>query len=140
MSFKNCIVPTFLLVTKKEDILMKVREQFTCPLEITHDMIKGKWKPIILWLLRKKPLSLSDLEKTIEGISQKMLLEHLHELIQFELIEKRSFSGYPLKVEYSLKSPYGSKIIEALAILQNIGIDYMIKNGEKQLLIEKEII
>ncbi|MCA5014298.1 MULTISPECIES: winged helix-turn-helix transcriptional regulator [unclassified Enterococcus] len=119
---------------------MKVRENFTCPLEITHDMIKGKWKPIILWLLRKKPLSLSDLEKTIEGISQKMLLEHLHELIQFEFIEKRSFSGYPLKVEYSLKSPSGPKIVEALSILQSIGIDYMIKNGDKQLLIEKEII
>jgi hypothetical protein len=34
---------------------MKMREEFTCPLEITHDMIKGKWKPIILWLLRTKP-------------------------------------------------------------------------------------
>lgn len=119
---------------------MKVREHFTCPLELTHDMIKGKWKPIILWLLRKKALSLSELEKSIEGISQKMLLEHLHELIQFELIEKISFSGYPLKVEYSLKSPYGPKIVEVLSILQNIGIDYVIKNGDKKLLVEKKII
>ena len=28
---------------------MKMREEFTCPLELVHDMIKGKWKPIILW-------------------------------------------------------------------------------------------
>ena len=31
---------------------MKLRETYTCPLELVHDMIKGKWKPIILWRLR----------------------------------------------------------------------------------------
>ena len=24
---------------------MKIRETITCPLELTHDIIKGKWKP-----------------------------------------------------------------------------------------------
>ena len=27
---------------------MKMRDDDTCPLELVHDMIKGKWKPIIL--------------------------------------------------------------------------------------------
>lgn len=31
---------------------MKMRTEYTCPLELVHDMIKGKWKPIILWRLR----------------------------------------------------------------------------------------
>ena len=31
---------------------MKIRNDYTCPLELVHDMIKGKWKPIILWRLR----------------------------------------------------------------------------------------
>ena len=26
---------------------MKMRSQYTCPLEMTHDIIKGKWKPLI---------------------------------------------------------------------------------------------
>jgi DNA-binding HxlR family transcriptional regulator len=119
---------------------MKMREEFTCPLEITHDMIKGKWKPIILWLLRDKPASLSELEKVVVGISQKMLLEHLRELIHFGFVTKKEFEGYPLKVEYSLKAPYGYKIIEALSIMQAIGIDYMIDNGEEELLRSKKII
>ncbi len=25
---------------------MKIRERYTCPLEIVHDIIKGKWKTI----------------------------------------------------------------------------------------------
>ncbi len=53
---------------------MKIRTVYTCPLELTHDMIKGKWKPIILWRLRLGPTSLSKLERDIEGITQKMLL------------------------------------------------------------------
>ncbi|MEG1135752.1 MAG: transcriptional regulator, partial [Anaerovoracaceae bacterium] len=28
---------------------MLIRKEYTCPLELTHDMIKGKWKTIILW-------------------------------------------------------------------------------------------
>lgn len=42
---------------------MKMREDYTCPLELTYDIIKGKWKPIILWQLSKGPSSLSALKK-----------------------------------------------------------------------------
>ena len=41
---------------------MKLRDEYTCPLELIHDMIKGKWKPIILWRLRLGATSLSKLE------------------------------------------------------------------------------
>ena len=54
---------------------MKLRHTYTCPLELVHDMIKGKWKPIILWRLRLGKTSLAQLERDIEGITQKMLLE-----------------------------------------------------------------
>lgn len=72
---------------------MKIRNDFTCPVELTHDMIRGKWKPIILWLLRKRQASLSELEKRIEGISQKMLLEQLRELISYGFVEKKNFQA-----------------------------------------------
>ena len=61
---------------------MKLREEYTCPLELVHDMIKGKWKTIILWCLRLGPTSLAKLERDIEGITQKMLSEQLKELIR----------------------------------------------------------
>lgn len=70
---------------------MKIREEFTCPVELPHDMIRGKWKPIILWLLRKGPLSLSGLNVVIEGISQKMLLEQLKELIVSDFVQKKKY-------------------------------------------------
>ena len=105
---------------------MKLRKQYTCPLEITHDVIKGKWKPIIIWVLKDGKKSLSELERTINGISQKMLLEQLSELIDFRIAVKKTFPGYPLKVEYSLTEE-GTRLIAALEILQNVGNALLLK-------------
>ena len=99
---------------------MKLRDKYTCPLEITHDIIKGKWKPIILWVLKDGDKSLSYLEKNIHGITQKMLLEHLKELYEFDIIGKRSYEGYPLKVDYFL-TERGTKLLQALTIMQSVG-------------------
>ena len=90
---------------------MKMRTEYTCPLELVHDMIKGKWKPIILWRLRLGATSLAKLEKDIDGITQKMLLEQLKELMDFGFVQKKSFEGYPLHVEYSLTEDMGAHIL-----------------------------
>lgn len=119
---------------------MKVREDYTCPLEIVHDIIKGKWKTIILYQLKDGALSLSELERGIEGISQKMLLEQLNELLSFGLVEKKKYEGYPLHVEYYLSKGRGKYMLQALEIMQKVGIDYMIEKGQKDVLIEKGIV
>lgn len=119
---------------------MKIRTDYTCPLEIVHDIIKGKWKTIILYQMKDKPKSLSELEQEIDGISQKMLLEQLKELIQFGLVEKKKFIGYPLHVEYSLTTRRGVYMIEALKIMQKIGVDYMLEYGMDKELICKGIL
>jgi len=114
---------------------MKTRIDFTCPLELTHDIIKGKWKSIILWQLGKSICSLSKLEKDIKGISQKMLLEQLKELQEYKLVGKNEFSGYPLKVEYFI-TDRGLKMLEAIKIMQEIGIEIMLENGMEDTLKE----
>ncbi|SEG08205.1 transcriptional regulator, HxlR family [Eubacterium ruminantium] len=119
---------------------MKIRDDYTCPLEIVHDIIKGKWKTIILYQMKDGPKGLAELEREIEGITQKMLLEQLKELIEFGLVEKKSFDGYPLRVEYSITERRGRKMIEAIDIMQIVGVDYMIENGMTDTLINKGIL
>ncbi|HOD41239.1 MAG TPA: helix-turn-helix domain-containing protein [Candidatus Wallbacteria bacterium] len=105
---------------------MKIRKEYTCPLEIVHDILKGKWKTVILWQLKyRKRASLSQLEHDIRGISQKMLLEQLKELAEFGLVDKKSFKGYPLRVEYFLTEDKGFRIIKSLEIMQEIGREYI---------------
>lgn len=119
---------------------MKVRNEYTCPLELTHDIIKGKWKPIILWRLRLGCTSLSKLKKDINGITEKMLLEQLKELIEFGLVDKITYEGYPLRVEYFLTENRGRSILKALDIMQKVGIEYMVLNGQEDTLRERGII
>ena len=117
---------------------MKIRSEFTCPLELVHDMVKGKWKLIIIFNLRKGSCSFSDLLHSIDGISQKMLLEQLRELKHFGLIDKKMYDGYPLKVEYFLTGQ-GEKMLSAIKIMQEIGINYMVGHGMTEILDEKGI-
>lgn len=112
---------------------MKMRNQYTCPLELTHDITRGKWKPMILWQLAKEPASLSQLVKDIQGITQKMLLEHLNDLMKFNIVGKTSFEGYPLKVKYHL-TERGKKLYEAVVIMQNVGIQLMQEHGMEDFL------
>ena len=117
---------------------MKIRENYTCPLEFVHDIIRGKWKAIIIFQLRDKKCSFSELQHSIHGVSQKMLLEQLSELKQFGIVDKMIFSGYPLKVEYYL-TDRGNKILSAIYIMQEVGLEYMVEHGMEDILKEKGI-
>ena len=119
---------------------MKVRDDYTCPLEIVHDIVKGKWKTIILFQLSFGPQSLSQLQHNIVGISQKMLLEQLKELQQFGLIDKKVYEGYPLRVEYFYTQGRGTEIMKAIKIMQQVGIDYLIEHGQEEQLRAKGVI
>ncbi len=46
-------------------MLIKIRTEYTCALELVHDMVKGKWKPIILWRLHFGATSLAKPERDI---------------------------------------------------------------------------
>lgn len=103
---------------------MKIRDKYTCPLEVTHDIIKGKWKPIIIWTLKNRAHSLASLEREIEGINQKMLMEHLKDLVNFGILNKKKGYGYPLKTEYTL-TERGRELLDALTIMQKIGSELL---------------
>jgi DNA-binding HxlR family transcriptional regulator len=122
-----------------EETVLKIRNEYTCPLELTHDIIKGKWKPIILWQLGKGNFSLADLAREINGVGQKMLIEHLKELQEFSMVDKLQYEGYPLKVEYFLTQK-GRKMLEIVIAMQEIGIELMKENDKEDLLREKGFI
>lgn len=118
---------------------MKIRDSYTCPLELTHDIIRGKWKPIILWQLGKGEASPSTLQNDIAGIGQKMLLQHLEELYCFGMVEKEKHEGYPLKVKYSLTDK-GKRMLSVIVTMQEIGIELMKEDGKEKFLKNKGLI
>jgi DNA-binding HxlR family transcriptional regulator len=73
------------------------------PVNVTLKVIGGKWKPVILWFLRtNKIIRFNELNRQIEGITQKMLTQQLRELESAGLILRKVYPEVPPKVEYSL--------------------------------------
>jgi DNA-binding HxlR family transcriptional regulator len=74
-----------------------------CPITLFMEQIGGKWKPVILWLLiHNETMRFSELDKSITGITQKMLSQQLKGLEETGTIKRVSYPVIPPKVEYSL--------------------------------------
>lgn len=67
-------------------------------------VIEGKWKIIIISQLfaAKAPLRFSDLQRMIEGVNQKMLIQQLKQLESDGIISRKAYAEVPPRVEYSL--------------------------------------
>lgn len=96
---------------------------YLCPLELSIDLIGGKWKTIIIWQLREKTLRFSQLKRRLPGITQKMLTQQLRDLENDGLISREVYPQVPPKVEYSL-TDYGRTVLPILKSLFKWGINY----------------
>lgn len=99
-------------------------EKYNCPLGITLGIIGGKYKTIIIWLLyQNKVLRYNELQKTIKGITPKMLISQLRELEEDGIIERKVYPVVPPKVEYSLTIK-GESLIPILLEMRKWGEKY----------------
>ena len=88
-----------------------------CPVTTTLSVIGGKWKPIILHIIRDETRRFGEVRKLIPAITQKMLTQQLRELEKDGIIHRRVYPVVPPKVEYSL-TEYGRSlepILDAMA-------------------------
>lgn len=81
-------------------------------------VLEGKWKIVIIFQLfaAKQPLRFSELERRVEGVNQKMLIQQLKELEKDGIVTRTVYPQVPPRVDYAL-SAMGSALgpsIEAL--------------------------
>jgi DNA-binding HxlR family transcriptional regulator len=91
-----------------------------CPVSATLKVIGGKWKLPLLWYLREGKLRYSELQRTIGGITPKMLAQQLRELEHDGIVARVVFPVVPPRVEYSL-TPYGRTLQPILAQMGDWG-------------------
>lgn len=105
-------------MVRKEINSIPEPEVFTleCPIQQVLDIICNKWSVIILYCLSSGTKRYNQLQKQIEGISQKMLTQSLRNLERHGLVERRVYPSVPTRVEYSLTT-LGETLIEPLTPL-----------------------
>lgn len=108
------------------------RELCNCPIDAAVQTISGKWKIIILWKLREKPMRFGELKRAVSGITEKMLIQQLRELEQDEIICRQDFQEMPLRVEYSL-TPKGRKLNPVFDALWQWGEDHIHHQRQEKL-------
>lgn len=97
-------------------------KEYCCPVELTLDMIGGKWKTLILWQLKDTTLRFSALKRMIPGITQKMLTQQLRELEENGLVSRKIYAEIPPRVEYSLTG-YGKSLEPVLLLMCRWGME-----------------
>lgn len=93
-----------------------------CPVATTVSLIGSKWKLLIIRNLRMRPWRFNELQRSLEGISQKVLTESLRQMINDGLVIRNDFKSNPPHVEYSL-SKLGLKLQPIINAMVEFG-DY----------------
>jgi DNA-binding HxlR family transcriptional regulator len=82
--------------------MMTSKELTQCPVTATIELIGGKWKTIVLYILSNGTRRFGEIAVRIPGISRKVLTEQLKELENAGLVIREEFKELPPRVEYSL--------------------------------------
>lgn len=89
-----------------------------CPTQQVLDVVANKWSVIILYCLAYGTRRYGEIQRRIEGISQKVLTQSLRKLERHGLVERRVLSDVPPNVTYSLTS-LGETLLEPLLTLSD---------------------
>ena len=99
-------------------------KKFNNPVELSLDIIGGKWKIPIIWILKDRSKRYGELRRSLPKVTHKMLTQQLRELEQDEILSRKVYPEIPPKVEYSL-TLLGKSVIPIIDVLKEWGEEYM---------------
>jgi len=109
-----------------EIISKKYDEACDCPITSAINVIGGKWKPVIIWILMGGSKRFGELHKTIPGVALKVLSRHLKELEADGIITRKAYPEVPPRVEYTL-TPKGKALQGVMDLLVDWNREYVMQ-------------
>lgn len=94
-------------------VTAQVVNAHACPVREVLDRVAGKWSVQILVAAAHGPIRFTELERSIEGISRRMLTLTLRNLERDGLVTRTVHPTVPPKVEYQL-TPVARELHETL--------------------------
>ena len=103
---------------------MKKKDELPdCPVATTVSLIGSKWKLLIIRNLLNRPWRFNELQKDLEGISQKVLTDSLRSMEADGIVDRTVFAEVPPRVEYSL-SELGETLRPIINAMADWGTEY----------------
>jgi len=109
--------------------MLKRNDLPPCPIETTLTLMGDKWKILIVRDLLTGTKRFGELRKSLEGISQKVLTQHLRIMEESGLVNRKVFAEVPPRVEYSL-TDVGHSLKMILDVMWKWGEEYQEKAEE----------
>lgn len=98
--------------------------RYGCSVEATLDVIGGRWKGVILFHLLSGTKRFNELQRLVQGCTQRMLTLQLRELERNGVVNRTVYAEVPPKVEYSL-TEFGQSLEPILLLMREWGDRYI---------------
>ncbi|MEU3753372.1 helix-turn-helix domain-containing protein [Streptomyces olivoreticuli] len=110
---------------------VKKQQPYHCGVDAAIDVVDGKWKVHILWVLNDATRRFGETRRLLPGISEKVLTQQLRELEADGIVHREVYEQVPPRVEYSL-TERGLRLNAALAPLAEWGDERiaMLREGD----------
>ncbi|MER3429322.1 MAG: transcriptional regulator [Pyrinomonas sp.] len=86
---------------------------------MVEDVIGCKWTLTIMQLIRRGVCRPGMIERSVEGLTTKVLNERLRKLVRYRILERRAYPEVPPRVEYKL-TPFGHKFARLLDAIEEL--------------------
>ena len=100
------------------------RLQDDCPVRAALDVIRGRWKPSILFELKDHPRRFSEMQAAMPGITAQALSVQLRQLEADGIVSRAVYPEIPVRVEYEL-SEFGRTLADVMDQLEVWGATYL---------------
>ena len=95
-----------------------------CPVKAALDVIRGRWKPLILWELHTGTKRFAELRAALPAVTAQTLTMQLRQLEADDIITRTVYPEVPVRVEYSL-SVHGQSLSSVMDELDKGGRVYL---------------
>lgn len=106
---------------EKENVNTLVKQ--TSTLKMTEDILGCKWSLTVLQLVRQGVCRPGLMERSVEGLTTKVLNERLRKLIRYKILQRHAYPEIPPRVEYCL-TPFGEKFVGILDKLAELDEEF----------------
>ena len=86
---------------------------------MVENIVGCKWSLSVIELIRNGVNRPGAMQKSVEGLTTKVLNERLRKLVKFGIVEKTVYPEVPPRVEYKL-TPFGAKFIGILDTIEKL--------------------